>query len=130
MKVISRGHKLSVELRNPDETLFAAAPIPDDISKGCVKTVDSSRGFALRLVDPNGKAMWVGISFGERNDAFDFYTSLTDFMEKKDMELNPEKYKNKDNAGKDWSLKSGEKVSFDFGGSKKQEQSNSSQPKK
>lgn len=88
-----------------------------------MKCTDSSRGFALKLVDPKGKSVWVGISFGERNDSFDFHTSIEDFNEKKELEKNPNKASKDFDSGKDWSLKKGEKVSIDVGNKKKDEKS-------
>jgi Protein of unknown function (DUF1681) len=105
-------------LRNPDETLFAQAPLGDNVQQSLVKCVDSSRGYALKLVDPKGKSVWVGISFGERNDSFDFHTSIDDFNEKKDIEADPSSVSKESESNKDWSLKKGEKIVLDVGNKK------------
>ena len=47
----------------------------------------------MRLVAPNGQNQWVGCVLRERNDAFDLTVALSDFVEKRDREKNPTKYK-------------------------------------
>lgn len=69
---MSCNEKLEVELRNYDETLYAKALIADDFTESVQKPVDSSRGYALRLTSDDGRTMWVGLKFHDRNEAFDF----------------------------------------------------------
>ena len=71
------------EVRLLDATggdLFAVAPVPHGGRAAAVEpALDSSRNFALRLVDGGtGRAAVVGLSFPERNDAFDFNVALAD----------------------------------------------------
>lgn len=56
------------------------------------KTQDSSRGYALRLTSDDGRTMWIGLGFHDRNDAFDFFSAFQRFEEQRDMERNPQKY--------------------------------------
>jgi len=108
-----------VYLNNYDGTLFAAAPIPENYDQGVVKCADSSRGFALKLVDPHGKSAWVGLVFVERYDSFDFIAALQDFAKNRDMELNPAKYAEENKPTHNFALKKGEKISFNVGDSSK-----------
>ena len=89
--------------------------MPKNYHEAIQKTVDSTRGFALRLQDSNQRFAWVGLAFRDRNDAFDFNVSFSDFEKKLDLENNPEKYANEFKSDKNFSLNSGEKVKLDFG---------------
>lgn len=42
------------------------------------RCIDSSRYFVLRIENESGRHMFIGVAFNERNDAFDFNTSLED----------------------------------------------------
>lgn len=53
-----------------------------------------SRGYAIRLVAPNGAHRWVGCVFRDRNDAFDFNEKILKFISDREMERHPEKFKN------------------------------------
>lgn len=50
------------------------------------------RGYAIRLVAPNGVYRWVGCVFRDRNDAFDFNEKILKFISDREMERNPEKF--------------------------------------
>jgi len=54
--------------------------------------VDSSRGYAIRLQNPKGGFVWIGTAFRDRNDSFDFNVAVTEYKEKKERELHPEKF--------------------------------------
>lgn len=116
MKVVGKGHTVIVQFLNPDNTLFAAAPMPEDHNQALVRCTDSSRGYAIRLTDPKGKHIWLGMVFGDRNDSFDFHTCLEDFEKTRDMELHPEKYAKENEPTKDFTLKKGEKLVLNVGG--------------
>ena len=64
-------------LETDGTTLFARAPLTDD--DVVQRTPDSSRYFAVRVVNPqtNKKAI-VGVGFGDRSEAFDFNSALSD----------------------------------------------------
>lgn len=69
--------KTDVVLEDPSSgQLFAAAPY---VSPSVVESaLDSSRFFALRVQDPNGRKATLGIGFEERSEAFDFGVALQD----------------------------------------------------
>lgn len=50
-----------------------------------MKTNDSSRGYAVRLENPKGGYLWVGVAFRDRNDAFDFGVVFQDYSDRKKL---------------------------------------------
>lgn len=114
--MVSKSNCLTIKFFNLDGSLFAQSPVPRRFEEAVQKCVDSSRGFAIRLQNSNGKYAWVGLAFRDRNDAFDFNVCFKDFEEKVEAEKNPDKYKNEFNDSKDWSIKQGEKIKISFGG--------------
>lgn len=74
--------KLEIRLEDPNTAdIFAACPVPRKHREAAVENaVDSSRNFALRIEDPStGRHAFLGMSFAERSNAFDFNVALTDF---------------------------------------------------
>ena len=58
------------------------------------------------------------MAFRDRNDAFDFNVCFSDYEQKRDMEMNPNKF-NKDYENmQDFSIKDGQKISLNFGENK------------
>lgn len=127
IRIMGEGDKIWVELMNYDETMYAKALIAENFRDSVQKAVDSSRGYALRLTNDDGRAMWVGMGFHDRNDAFDFYATFEDFDKKRDMRRNPGKYAANTIQTKDFSLKSGELLAVNLGGNKKSKQEDFSQ---
>lgn len=111
LKVVERGD-LTVILLLDAQTgkIFAVVPVQEGAVDRCV---DSSRYFVLRVENAsNGKHMFVGMAFNERNDAFDFNTSLEDAKREKQAEEEALKAAAKYSADppKDYSIKEGEKI--------------------
>ena len=124
-------------------TIFAVCPIIDGIN-AVERCVDSSRYFVLRIENEEGRHMFIGLAFNERNDAFDFNTALQDAKKEREFELrNSHAYVNNEGGGgssgpslsfvnsslssiptKDYSLKEGEKITVNI--PKKQNQSSNS----
>mmetsp|Transcript_3090 Transcript_3090/g.8501 ORF Transcript_3090/g.8501 Transcript_3090/m.8501 type:complete len:228 (+) Transcript_3090:123-806(+) len=107
VKVVERGEMTLVLL--VDRTsgdIFAVCPIKDGAVDRCV---DSSRYFVLRIENENGRHMFVGMAFNERNDAFDFNTSLEDARREQEAAKEPHK-KLPGLPSKDYSIKEGEKI--------------------
>lgn len=107
VKVVERGDMTLVLL--VDRTsgdIFAVCPIKDGAVDRCV---DSSRYFVLRIENANGRHMFVGMAFNERNDAFDFNTSLEDARREQEAAKEPSQ-KLPGLPSKDYSIKEGEKI--------------------
>jgi len=107
VKVVERGQTTLVLL--VDRTsgdIFAVCPIKDGAVDRCV---DSSRYFVLRIENANGRHMFIGMAFNERNDAFDFNTSLEDARREREAAKEPlEKLPGL--PAKDYSIKEGQKI--------------------
>ncbi|PWW73587.1 adaptin ear-binding coat-associated protein 1 NECAP-1 [Tuber magnatum] len=109
-----------VRLEDPKTgDLFANCPYE---GAHCVEQViDSSRFFALRVVDGPRKAM-LGIGFEERSEAFDFGVSLQEVRRHNDSITAGEKARKAGKSSelsnveaKDYSLKEGETISITIG---------------
>jgi len=87
--------------------VFAVCPIKDGAVDRCV---DSSRYFVLRIENANGRHMFIGMAFNERNDAFDFNISLEDAKREREAAREPIQNIIPDLPEKDYSIKEGEKI--------------------
>jgi len=107
VKVVERDDLTVVLLVDRSNgSIFAVCPIKDGAVDRCI---DSSRYFVLRVENANGRHMFVGVAFNERNDAFDFNTSLEDSRKEREMAKNPPPVIPKGPA-KDYSLKEGQTI--------------------
>ena len=111
LKVVERGD-LTVILLVDSKTgsIFAVCPVKEGAVDRCV---DSSRYFVLRVENAGtGNHMYVGMAFNERNDAFDFNTSLEDAKREKQAEEEAKKAAARylTEPTKDYSIKEGEKL--------------------
>jgi adaptin ear-binding coat-associated protein 1/2 len=106
LKVVERND-LTVVLLVDKNTggIFAVCPVKEGAVDRCI---DSSRYFVLRVENANGRHMYIGMAFNERNDAFDFNTSLEDSRREKEAEANPVTIQQ--GPVKDYSMKKGEKI--------------------
>ncbi|KAF8248903.1 adaptin ear-binding coat-associated protein 1 NECAP-1 [Wilcoxina mikolae CBS 423.85] len=114
--------KTDVRLEDPKSgDLFANCPYEGAF---CVEqVVDSSRFFAVRVVDGPRKAI-LGIGFEDRSDAFDFGVALQEIRRHMDATANSSNDKKLNGAQnnsaplaekKDYSLKEGETISITIG---------------
>ena len=111
LKVVERGDLTVILLVDRSNgKIFAVCPVKDGAVDRCV---DSSRYFVLRVENANGHHMFVGMAFNERNDAFDFNTSLEDARREKEVEANMAKLEV--GPSKDYTLKDGEKLHISVG---------------
>ncbi|EPE09978.1 adaptin ear-binding coat-associated protein 2 [Ophiostoma piceae UAMH 11346] len=125
--------KVDVILEDPASgQLFAAAPYND---AGVIESaLDSSRFFAVRVQDGQGRRAMIGIGFEERPDAFDFGVALQEARKTVGLEAagssgpgaaaqakaNKKEEEEKAAAEKrDYSLKEGETITINLGGSSK-----------
>ena len=105
---------------NTADSIFAVCPIQEGAIERCV---DSSRYFVLRIENQSGKHMFIGLAFNERNDAFDFNTSLQDARREREFEStienDPNEFSLSSKPAIDYSLKEGEKIKVAIHSSKK-----------
>jgi hypothetical protein len=64
----------------------------------------------LRVENENGRHMFIGLAFNERNDAFDFNTALEDARREKEAEMMTHPTEQEQQEAKDYSMKKGEKI--------------------
>lgn len=111
IKVVERGDLTVILLVDRSNgSIFAVCPVKDGAVDRCV---DSSRYFVLKVENANGQHMFIGMAFNERNDAFDFNTSLEDSRREKEAEANMAKLDL--GPSKDYSIKDGEKIHISVG---------------
>ncbi|GAB4841734.1 hypothetical protein Ancab_022456 [Ancistrocladus abbreviatus] len=91
LRVVSAKHRCEIRLEDPNSgELFAACfVLPGQRELSVEPAVDSSRYFVLKIEDGRGKHAFIGLGFAERNEAFDFNVSLSDY----------EKYVRRENEG-------------------------------
>ncbi|EXF80129.1 hypothetical protein CFIO01_09101 [Colletotrichum fioriniae PJ7] len=116
--------KVDIVLEDPSNgQLFAAAPYT---SINAVEPVlDSSRFFAVRVMDGQGRKAVLGVGFEERSEAFDFGVALQEaqkslgLLDASHAKQAAETSKRAEaEKNKDYSLKEGETITINFGGSK------------
>jgi len=110
LKVVERGDLTVILLVDSNNgKIFAVCPVKEGAVDRCV---DSSRYFVLRVENgESGKHMFIGMAFNERNDAFDFNTSLEDARREKEAEEKAAAKMNEySNSKKDYSMKDGQKI--------------------
>jgi hypothetical protein len=106
VKVVERDNLTAVLLVDRNKgSIFAVCPVKEGAVDRCV---DSSRYFVLRIENANGRHMFIGVAFNERNDAFDFNTALEDSRREREMENTPIPVYT--GPPKDYSIKEGEKI--------------------
>ena len=101
-----------------DRNIFAVCPIRHNLdggasaaNNGVDRCVDSSRYFVLRIQNAQGRHMFIGLAFNERNDAFDFNTALEDSRREKVAERKAASGESNSNLSKvDYRMKEGEKI--------------------
>jgi len=110
IKVVDRINITAVLLVEPKNgCIFAVCPLKEGSIERCV---DSSRYFVLRIENASNRHMFIGVAFNERNDAFDFNTTLEDARREKQAELIPQVLTY--NGPKVLSFKEGEKISVNI----------------
>lgn len=116
MRIAGKGHNLAIKMLDPATgDLFAQCLIPKgEHEKYVERVVDSSRYFVLKI-SKGDRHTFIGIGFEDRNDAFDFNCSLSDFKstwgERKEEETVAEQA-----PTKDLSFKEGEKITIKLAG--------------
>jgi hypothetical protein len=125
VKIISRGRVCSIVLIDNENKIFAVCYASED---GAVeRTLDSGRYFVLRITNQQGRHAFIGIAFNERNDAFDFNVTLSEFKNEIEREDQANKLTLESSSSssailqplKDMSLKDGEKIKIKLTSSSK-----------
>jgi len=106
VKVVERGEASAVIFVDKmNGSLFAVCPLREGAVDRCI---DSSRYFVLRVENAQGKHMFIGMAFNERNDAFDFNAALEDLKREEEAAKNPPQAFI--GPSKDYSIKEGQKI--------------------
>ncbi|EGR45493.1 uncharacterized protein TRIREDRAFT_81405 [Trichoderma reesei QM6a] len=128
LRVVETSIKIDLVLEDPSTgALFAAAPYLDPSAVEPV--VDSSRFFAVTVKDPQGRKAVLGIGFEERSEAFDLAVSLQEARRSLGWESeqahgsgssnnSADAKATKKTETKDYSLKEGETITVNLGGTK------------
>ena len=114
LKVVERGDLTVILLVDTHSgKIFAVCPVREGAVDRCV---DSSRYFVLRVENgATGTHMFIGMAFNERNDAFDFNTSLEDARREKESEVKARQKMAEYEKKTDYSMKDGEKIRISVG---------------
>ncbi|CAJ1359774.1 unnamed protein product [Effrenium voratum] len=80
LRIAGKGQDLNIKLLDPSSgNLFAQCAIPNgDYDSYVERVLDSSRYFVLKITNGDRHA-FIGLGFEDRNDAFDFNCTLSDF---------------------------------------------------
>lgn len=78
VKVTEKNRVIRISFVDKHGKVFGETKVPENYKDAIVKTTDSSRGYAVRLENPKGGYVWVGVAFRDRNDAFDFGVAFQD----------------------------------------------------
>lgn len=127
-RVAGKGSDLNIKMLDSSTgALFAQCAIPGgEYDKYVERVIDSSRYFVLKITN-GARHAFIGLGFEDRNDAFDFNCTLSDFKstwvdrDKQVEELAPIEQ----GPAKDLSLKEGQKITVNLnclGGSRRREQ--------
>jgi len=118
LRISAKGNDVHIRFihasgENMGNSLVEVVIVDGDCDKYVERATDSSRYFAIKVVDASGaKKTFIGLGFKERNDAFDFNCTLQDFKNRNVVE------KQEPIPTKDYSLKEGEKITVNFKGIK------------
>eukprot|EP01035_Chromulina_nebulosa_P026075 gene26075-34089_t len=130
MKIVEKGKTANIILLDANNQVFAVCPVTDE--SAVEKTLDSSRYFALRIVNPAGKKAYIGIAFNERNDAFDFNVTLAEhraMIERENSSFGHVDSNDKTSSLisplRDLTMKEGEKVTIKISGTNRRERQTS-----
>ncbi|KAK1732543.1 adaptin ear-binding coat-associated protein [Skeletonema marinoi] len=127
LKVVERNDNTAVLLVDAQEenNIFAVCPINHQLDErannggnGVDRCIDSSRYFVLRIQNAQGRHMFIGLAFNERNDAFDFNTALEDSRREKVAEKKAAAAPSLGNSrvnSVDYKMKEGEKIKVSIG---------------
>mmetsp|Transcript_3374 Transcript_3374/g.6828 ORF Transcript_3374/g.6828 Transcript_3374/m.6828 type:complete len:365 (+) Transcript_3374:47-1141(+) len=117
-RIAGKGRDLMIKMIDANSgQLFAQCTIPNGQYENYVeRAIDSSRYFVLKITNGQRHA-FIGLGFEERNDAFDFNCTLSDFKSTWiDRESQAEELPASQEPSKDLSLKDGQKITISLKG--------------
>lgn len=110
LRIISKGKECRVEFfHKADGDIFATCYIEDD-PPSVEPVKDSSRYFALRIVNERGKKAYIGIGFQQRSDAFDFNVTIQDHKKQAEEDEGDEEAEEEEEE--DFSLAKNQKINI------------------
>lgn len=126
-RIVGKGQDLYIKLLDSSSgDLFAQCLIPKGEHELYVeRVVDSSRYFVLKITNGQRHA-FIGLGFEDRNDAFDFNCTLSDFKSTWVEKEKPVEAVSSQGPAKDLSLREGQKITINIkgvGGTRKREES-------
>lgn len=109
---------LTVELIDPvSGAIYAQSKVQHDYNNYVRKCVDSSRGYALKLInEKDNRYTWVGMVFHDRVSAFNFFSNFQDYLEI----LKNKNKKYEISNWQDMKLQQGQKITINIDGEEKQ----------
>lgn len=96
IKMTLKGEYMIIYFLNQDNSIFLVSIMDQNIERFMLEVRDSCRYFAIKAMNASGFPSWYGIgisffyliAFKQRNDSFDFKTTLYEFREKLQFEKN------------------------------------------
>ncbi|CAJ0931988.1 unnamed protein product, partial [Mesorhabditis belari] len=128
LRLVSIGKKLEVRLEDrASGQLYAKAPIESYPGVGLEPVSDSSRYFALRLMNETGQTAFVGIGFSDRGDSFDLNVALQDHFKYLEKAAELEQQSSQPTPQLDLGFKEGQTITINIG--KKKDNGGPSRPR-
>eukprot|EP00826_Nyctotherus_ovalis_P007330 TRINITY_DN11820_c0_g1_i4.p1 TRINITY_DN11820_c0_g1~~TRINITY_DN11820_c0_g1_i4.p1 ORF type:complete len:241 (+),score=65.59 TRINITY_DN11820_c0_g1_i4:68-790(+) len=115
MEIVMKGAKCKVTFRSLDGSVYGYGFIIGNVNKQIETCYDSSRYFAIRLLNEENKSLLMGIGFDDRNVAFDFKQSLLKFQKNVEYDSKPAVDVSM-RPKQDFSLKEGEQIVLNMAG--------------
>lgn len=115
LRLVSQGDTITIKLEDKvTGELFAKCPIEQYPGIAVESVTDSSRYFALRIQDDNGRSAVIGVGFLDRSDSFDLNVALQEHFKrlKNHEEIEMEKEKPKQEL--DLRFKEGETIKINM----------------
>ena len=122
MRMAIKDKFLLIYFYNSDGTPFLVSIIDENIEKYVLRVSGSVRYFTLKIFNKEGKLEFYGLgkyrfnlAFKQRNDSFDFYSTLMEFKDKLifERDLDNKKATGEEEKKIDFSLKQGEKIKLE-----------------
>ncbi|KAH8852169.1 NECAP-like protein isoform 3 [Schistosoma japonicum] len=117
LRVVAKGKDLVIRLEDKNSgQLYAKCPVDSFPGIAVEPVLDSSRYFVIRLMNDDGRTVFIGIGFSERADSFDLNVAIQDHFKwlKQEKEAKEMEEKSADQPAKDLGFKQGEKIKLNL----------------